>query len=441
MLTIRNLEEDAVEDDWIGPAPWVPKTVPGPNAIEAIERDCKHTPSCYTHEYPLVVRRARGSVVEDVDGNRFLDFAAGTAVCATGHCHPLVVAAIREQAGKLIHSYGGDFHYEPMGELAERLDEIVPIKKPHRVYFTNSGAEAVEGAMKLARLCSGRKWLIGFIGGFHGRTMGALSLTSLKTQQKAGFGPLIPMVAHAEYGNVDDLENKLFKRQVPPDHTAAIFVEPVLGEGGNVVPPPEFLPRLRELCDKHGILLVFDEIQCGIGRTGKMFAFEHFGVMPDILLLAKGLASGMPLGAIIAPAGIMTWPPGTHGSTFGGNPVSCAAALVTLDLVKNRYMERAAAVGKVMVEKLRDIAARHRCVHGVRGLGLMIGVDIIKDKKTGRPDATLRDRITREAFQRGLILLGCGESCIRFCPPLCINQTQVEVGLEVFEETVATVSQ
>jgi 4-aminobutyrate aminotransferase len=438
MLGIKKeLEPKRSEDAWIGPAPWIETPLPGPNAKALIERDERNSSPSYTRDVPLVVRRGLGSVVEDVDGNRFLDFAAGIAVCATGHCHPKVVAAIEAQAKCLIHICGSDFYYPPMVELMEKLVAIAPGPGPKRVLLTNSGAEAVEAAFKVARHHTNRKWVIAFHGAFHGRTMGALSLTSSKVRQKERFGPLVPMVAHVPYGHVEAIEAQLFKSQMTPNEVAAIFVEPIQGEGGYVVPPAPFLPDLRTLCDKHGILLVCDEVQSGTGRTGKWFAFEHFGIIPDLILMAKGLASGMPLGAVIARADIMDWPRGAQGSTFGGNPVCCAAALATLELVESGYMANAAALGPRILSELTAIAERRKIVTGVRGLGLMCAVEIV-NRKTGKPDPKLRDRVLPAAYQRGLILLPCGDSSIRFCPPLCINETQLDVGLKLFDETLAT---
>ena len=438
MLGIKNEFETPHDDGWIGPAPSIQTELPGPNAKALMERDERYSSPSYTRDVPLVVRRAIGSVVEDVDGNRFLDFAAGIAVCATGHCHPKVVAAIEHQARNLIHICGSDFYYPPMVELMEKLATIAPGKEPKRVLLTNSGAEAVEAAFKLARHHTNRKWVIAFHGAFHGRTMGALSLTSSKARQKERFGPLVPMVAHVPYGDVERIENELFKRQMSPNEVAAIFVEPIQGEGGYILPPPTFLPDLRALCDKYDILLVCDEIQAGCGRTGKWFAFEHFGIIPDLILMAKGLASGMPLGAVITNAKIMDWPPGAQGSTFGGNPVCCAAAIATLELIENGYMANAAMLGKRVLAELSEIAERRKFLTGVRGLGLMCGIDVV-NRKTGKGDLKLREKLLRTSFERGLILLPCGENGIRFCPPLCINETQLDVGLKLFDESAAMV--
>ena len=426
------------EDGWIGPAPLVETALPGPKAKAFIERDHRHGSPSNTRDYPLVVRRALGTVIEDVDGNRFLDFAAGIAVCATGHCHPKVTAAIEKQAKILIHICGSDFYYPPMVELMERLAALVPGKGAKRVLLTNSGTEAVEAAFKLCRHHSNRKWVIAFYGAFHGRTMGALSLTCSKSRQRDKFGPLIPMVTHVAYGDVEAIESQLFRYKMDPSEVAAIFVEALQGEGGYVVPDSGFLPRLRALCDKHGILLVCDEIQSGTGRTGKWFAFEHFGIVLDIVLMAKGLASGMPLGAVIARSEIMDWPPGAQGSTFGGNPVACAAALATLDLVESSYMAAAARRGERLRAGLGELAAKRKAITNVRGLGLMCAVDVVKPR-TGKADANLRVRLLQESFARGLVLLGCGETGIRFCPPLSINEAQLDVGLKLFDEAIATV--
>lgn len=423
---------------YIGPAPWIESVLPGVAAQVALERDRRVLSPSYVRDYPLMVRRGQGSILEDVDGNRYLDFAAGLAVCATGHAHPKVVAAIQAQAGELVH-VGPDFACEPMIALAEKLAAIAPGRAAKRVLFTSSGAEAVEAAFKLARYHTGRKWVIAFQGGNHGRTMGALALSFTRAQEKIGFEPLVPMVAHVPYGQLTVIKEQIFRQLARPEEIAAIFVEPILGEGGYVVPPRNFLPGLRSLCDRHGILLVCDEIQSGLGRTGKMFACQHFGVVPDVILCAKGLASGMPLGAVVAPEEVMVWPPGAQGGTFGGNPVSCAAALATIEVLESGLISNAAALSEVLLGRLGDIADRRRCVAKPRGLGLMAAVDVV-NRKSGRPDPKTRQRILLEAFRRGLILLGCGAAGIRFCPPLCINRTQLNVGLDVFDEVIATVS-
>jgi 4-aminobutyrate aminotransferase len=439
VTTLTQPQNEAGRHEWIGPAPWIVTAPPGPQAMQATARDARVCSPSLTRPYPLVVRRAQGSIVEDVDGNRYLDFTAGIAVCSTGHCHPQVVAAIDRQSRHLIHMCGSDFYYEPMIALAEKLAAIAPGEDEKRVLFTNSGAESVEAAIKLARHYTQRKVIVAFYGAFHGRTMGALSLTASKFRQKERFGPLVPMVEHVAYGDLKAIERDIFKRVAAPEEVAAIFVEPIQGEGGYIVPSAEFLPGLREMCDKHGIMLVMDEIQSGMGRTGKMFACEHWNVEPDILVLAKGLASGMPLGAVVARAHIMNWPQGAQGSTFGGNPVSCAASLATIDLLEKQYMANAEKLQPHAMEKLRRIEQKHRCIAHPRGLGLMLAVDIVKDRRSRDPDPPLRDRIVNEAFSRGLLLLGCGETGIRFTPPLCINRVQLEIGLDVFDEAVSTV--
>ncbi len=430
------MEKVFVNDESLGSAPCLITPLPGPLVSAAVQRDHAVTSPSNTRPYPLVVRRALGCVIEDLDGNRFLDLAAGIAVCATGHCHPKVAEAIRKQSGELIHICGSDFYYEPMIELAEKLAARAPGPQARRVLFTNSGTEAIEASMKLARHSTGRKWIIAFYGAFHGRSMGSLSLTASKVRQKERFGPLIPMVAHAEYGDVRSIENNLFRREMPPDEVAAIFVEPILGEGGYIVPPDGFLPRLRELCDRHGILLVADEIQSGMGRTGKMFAVEHWNVVPDIMCLAKGIASGMPIGAVVASADVMDWPPGSQGSTFGGNPVSCAAALATIELLEAGLIENAARLGCEAIAMLEELAARHKCIGQVRGRGLMIGVEFVKDAASREPNPELRDRVVNEAFRRGLVMLGCGETAIRLSPPLCIRREQLETGVRTLDEAI-----
>ena len=420
--------------------------LPGPKARELIAADERYTSPSYTRVYPLAVHRGYGAVIEDVDGNRFLDFTAGIAVCSTGHCHPRVVAAIHEQSSRLLHMSGTDFYYAPQGDLARKLAEISPGSLAKRVFFTNSGAESVEAAFKLARYHTGRQHMIAFYGGFHGRTMGALSLTGSKVVQRRGFAPLIPQVSHVDYANpyrnpdgcteTFSQINDLFKRTVAPQEVAAIIVEPIQGEGGYLVPPPEFHRELRRLCDQHGILLIADEVQSGMGRTGKMFAMEHWGVVPDIVCLAKGIASGMPLGAIIASAEIMDWGPGSHASTFGGNPVSCVAALETIKLLEEGLMVAAATVGNHLQARLRDLVTRHKLIGDVRGLGLMIGMELVRDRATKEPASTERDEIVQECFHRGLLLLGCGTNTIRFCPPLVITAEQCDTAVAILDEVL-----
>lgn len=421
-------------------APWIRTQLPGPRASALIANDERYTSPSYTRVYPLAVERGYGAIIEDVDGNRFLDFTAGIAVCSTGHCHPRVVAAIQEQAGRLVHMSGTDFYYAPQGELAKKLAEITPGAGAKRVFFTNSGAESVEAAFKLARYHTGRQHMIAFFGAFHGRTLGALSLTGSKVVQRRGFAPLIPMVSHVDYPNsyrglqslesLNQLED-LFKRTVAPQEVAGIIVEPIQGEGGYIVPPPEFHRELRKLCDQHGILLIADEVQSGMGRTGKMFAMEHWGVVPDVVCLAKGIASGMPLGAIIAREGIMDWGPGSHASTFGGNPISCVAALETIKLLEESLMENARLVGEHLKGRLRDLMARHRAIGDVRGIGLMIGAELVRDRGTKEPDAGLRDEVVQACFRQGLLLLGCGASTLRFCPPLVITREQCDTAVAI----------
>jgi len=417
--------------------PRIQGTLPGPRARLWLDRDQQVMSPSYTRPYPLVVRRAKGAMVEDLDGNRFLDFTAGIAVAATGHSHPRVVNAITKQAGKLIHMSGTDFYYTPQVKLAERLARLAPGEGAKRVFFTNSGAEAIEAAFKLARKHTGRPRVMAFLNAFHGRTYGAMSLTASKPIQRAGFAPLVPEVHHARYGDLESIQT-LLRTTCPPEELAAIFVEPIQGEGGYLVPDAQFLPGLRALCDKHGILLVLDEIQTGIGRTGKMFASEHWNVAGDIVCLAKGIASGLPLGAIIARAEVMDWPSGSHASTFGGNPVACAAGLATLDLVERRYQANAHRRGKQLMEGLAALATRFPFLYEVRGLGLMIGVEI---RANGVPDPTLRNEIVSQAFQRGLLLLPCGASTVRFCPPLCLRRDQVETGLELFGQVLESLAE
>jgi 4-aminobutyrate aminotransferase len=425
-------------------------SIPGPRARAVIARDEKVVSPSYTRCYPLVAAKGEGAVIEDVDGNRFLDFNAGIAVVATGHCHPRVVEAIQQQAARLIHMSGTDFYYEELTALAEKLDEIAPGAVDRRVSFGNSGAEAMEGAIKLARYATGRDKIIAFFGSFHGRTMGALSLTSRKAVQREGFGPLVPGVVHAPYPYcyrcpygqapeacavecVKHIEDTLLKTISPADETAAIVVEPVQGEGGYIVPPQKFFDELARVAQANGILLVFDEVQSGMGRTGKMFAADHFGVAPDILTVAKGIASGLPLGATVARADLMTWPPGAHASTFGGNPVACAAALVTIELLQQELVAHAARMGAYLMERMRQWPARFPIVGDVRGLGLMLGIELVRDQMTKEKAPAMRDRVVELAFQRGLLILGAGDNTIRLCPPLIISKDQCDFALDTLE--------
>ena len=421
--------------------------LPGPKAREILARDARSISPSYTRTYPLVAQRGYGALIEDVDGNTFVDFAAGIAVCATGHCHPQVVAAIQKQAAELIHLSGTDFYYPSLVELAEKLSEIAPGKGPKRVYYGNSGTEAVEAAMKLARYATGREKFIAFYGGFHGRTMGALSLTASKAVQRKGFGSLLSGVFHAPYPDpyhcahgsdteaycdecASYIERELFKRVVDPKDVAAIVIEPIQGEGGYLPAPVEFLVKLQELCRQHGILLISDEVQCGMGRTGKWWAGDHAGLEPDILCVAKGIASGMPLSATIARADLMDWPPGAHASTFGGNPVSIAAALATIRLLETQYIENAKRMGEYILERLEDWPKKHAAVGHVRGRGLMIGVEIVADQKTKERAHDLRDDIVERAFRKGLLLLGAGENAIRLSPPLLIDRPLADFAVD-----------
>jgi 4-aminobutyrate aminotransferase len=434
--------------------------VPGPKASAIVAADDRYVSPSYTRSYPMVAKRGRGLRVEDVDGNEFLDFAAGIAVVSTGHCHPEVVAAIQQQAAELIHISGTDFYYEHMVTLAERLSAIAPMPGPHRFYYGNSGAEAIECALKLARYHTGRQNIIAFFGAFHGRTMGALSLTASKPQQRRRFAPLVPGVTHVRYpyayrgcsggpqeeeqfalGCARYIEEKLFKTTLPPEEVAAIFVEPIQGEGGYVVAPDIFMQELRRICDRHGILLVVDEVQSGAGRTGKWWAVEHTGVQPDMVCIAKGIASGMPLGICMTRAELMNWVPGSHASTFGGNPVAIAAALATMDVLEREGIANAATMGEAFFSRLRDWPAKHPIVGDVRGRGLMIGIEIVKSQLTREPAPALRDRIVSLAFEQGLLLLGCGETSIRLAPPLIINQHETTIGLDIFERCVTQAEQ
>jgi 4-aminobutyrate aminotransferase len=436
--------------------------LPGPRGKALIDKDERFTSPSYTRVYPLAVERGYGAVIEDVDGNRFLDFTAGIAVCSTGHCHERIVAAIQQQSAKLLHMSGTDFYYAPQGDLAEKLAQIAPMQGGKRVFFTNSGAESVEAAFKLARFHTKRQHMISFFGAFHGRTMGALSLTGSKVVQRTGFAPLIPQVSHVDYPNCYRCEERvqgsglrvqegtiacclesinqiedLFKRTVPPSEVAAIIVEPIQGEGGYIVPPPEFHRELKKLAQKHGILYVVDEVQSGMGRTGKMFAIEHWGVEPDIVCIAKGIASGMPLGAMVARREVMDWGPGAHASTFGGNPVSCIAALETIKLLEEGLMANAAEVGAHLKTQLTGLMDKHPIIGDVRGLGLMIGAELVKDRATKEPATAEKERVIQACFQRGLLLLGCGQSTVRFCPPLVITKEQADTAVGILDEVLA----
>lgn len=430
------------------PLPEIVTELPGPNARRVIAADERFTSPSYTRVYPLVVKRAEGAAIEDVDGNRFLDFNAGIAVCATGHCHPRVVEAVKSQADRLLHMSGTDFYYEPQAALAEKLAGIAPGDSPKRVFFTNSGTEAVEAAIKLARYHTKRQHIVAFFGAFHGRTMGSLSLTASKPIQRRGFAPLLPGVSHAPFPDpyrrpenrtpeehaqdcIDFIERTLLGGTLPPDEVAAIVVEPIQGEGGYIVPPANFHRQLKLLCEKHGILYVADEVQAGMGRTGKMFASEHFGVEPDVVCLAKGIASGMPLGAIVARDDVMDWPPGSHASTFGGNPLCCVAALETVALLQEGLIDHAASVGSFLMDRLRELQQKHAVVGDVRGRGLMIGVELVKDRGTKERAGNLRGHVVQECFRRGLLILGCGENTLRLSPPLVVSEEQAETAVQI----------
>lgn len=439
-------------------APHVKTALPGPEAQKILALDRQFVSPSYTRDYPLVVRRAQGMFVEDVDGNTFLDFSAGIAVVSTGHCHPDVVNAIQRQAESLIHMSGTDFYYPQMARLAEKVAQIAPGKFPKRVYFGNSGTEAMEAALKLARYHTRRHRFIAFLGCFHGRTYGSLSLTASKAVQRIGFGPLLPGVVHVPYPNpyrcasghrrcececdcVDFIEKQLFKTSVPAEDVAALVVEPIQGEGGYIVPPPKFLSRLRELADRHGILLIFDEVQSGMGRTGKMWACEHSGAVPDILITAKGIASGLPLGVMVARADLMDWTPGAHASTFGGNPVACAAALETIRLLEEKYIANAARMGDYILSRLAGWTGKHPIVGDVRGKGLMIGIELVKSQETREPHAEARRKVILSAFERGLLVLGCGENTVRLMPPLVLEAGHADFALDVLERCIAEAEQ
>jgi 4-aminobutyrate aminotransferase len=430
-----------------------PMKLPGPKAQALIKRDSSVISPSYPRGYPFVMDHGKGSEVWDVDGNRFLDFAAGIAVASTGHSHPEVVKAIQDQAEKFIH-ISSDFYHQSWIELGEKLDEISPFKEAAVSFMTNSGTEAVETAIKMARFHTKRANFIGFTGGFHGRTMGAVTFTASKPHYHRGFYPLMNGVVHApypysyrpilerhpgeDYGQtvVRYIEEEILAHILPADEVAGILVEPIQGEGGYIIPPAGFFPALRKLCDRHGILLIADEVQCGMGRTGKWWAIENFEVEPDIITTAKGIASGMPLGAMIARKSVVTWPKGAHGNTYGGNPIACAASLATLKLIQEQYMQNAAEVGQYAIDALSEIMTRHQSIGDVRGIGLMIGLEFIKDRKSKVPAEGLRDRIVDLAFERGLLTLGCGKSVIRVSPPLNISKTEIDEGLMILEESI-----
>ena len=430
-----------------------PMKLPGPKARALIKRDSSVISPSYPRGYPFVMDHGKGSEVWDVDGNRFLDFMAGIAVTSTGHAHPKVIKAIQDQAEQFIH-ISSDFYHTKWIELAEKLNEVAPFDEAAVSFMTNSGTEAVETAIKLARYHTGRSNFIGFTGAFHGRTMGAVTFTASKPAYHGGFYPLMNGVVHAPFPNpyrpvlacrpgedygetvVRYIEDQILEHILPPDEVAGILVETIQGEGGYIIPSPGFFPALRKLCDKHGILLIVDEVQCGMGRTGKWWAIEHFGVEPDMLTIAKGIASGMPLGACVARQSIMDWERGSHGNTFGGNPIACAAALATIDLIEHEYLANAQEVGQYTLDALEEIQARHPSIGDVRGKGLMIGVEFVQDRNTKEPAKHLCERVVDLAFERGLLMLGCGKSVIRVAPALSINKSEIDEGLQILEEAV-----
>jgi len=433
--------------------PQVKAPIPGPKSTEWIARDRRISSPSLPREYGLVAVKGDGVWLEDADGNVFLDFTSGIAVCNTGHCHPEVVAAAQTQLGRLIHTCAADFYHTPMVELAEKLAEIAPAAEAKRVFFANSGAEAVESGFKLARWHTGREKAVAFLGAFHGRTMGALTLSASKVGQKRGFSPYVPGVTHIPYGYcyrcaynlsypscdlecVRYLEEVLFKTVLPPEEVAVIVIEPIQGEGGYIVPPLDYHRRFKALAEKYKILYFVDEIQTGMGRTGKMFAIEHFGVEPDMMALAKGIASGLPLSALIASKKIMNWTRGAHGSTYGGNPISCAAGLATLDVIRSGLVENADKRGRQLRRGLDTLGNDFECIGDVRGLGLMQAVELVKDRKTKEADKQIRDQLLQSCFTKGLMLLSCGESTIRFCPPLLVNSEEIEISLEIFQRVL-----
>jgi 4-aminobutyrate aminotransferase len=431
--------------------------LPGPKAKAIIARDAQVVSPSYTREYPLVIARGDGAFVEDVDGNVFLDCTAGIAVASTGHSHPDVVRAITDQAGKFLHMSGTDFYYEPQVRLGEELSAIAPMPGPHRSFFANSGTEANEAALKLARYDTKRQGVIAFLGAFHGRTMGSLSLTASKPAQRRGFAPFVPGVYHAPYADcyrcpvnaapescaaecLRFLEEQILVHLVSPDEVAAIMVEPIQGEGGYIVPPDVFHQRLREIASRHGMLLVVDEVQSGMGRTGRMFAIEHTGVQPDVVTMAKGIASGLPLGVTTARAEVIAWPPGSHASTFGGNPVACAAALATLTLLRDGLVRNAETVGAHLLAGAKALMATHRIIGDVRGRGLMIGLELVRDRTTKERATAERDRVVQECFTRGLLVLGAGRNAVRLSPPLVLTTAQADTALGILDQAVAAVA-
>jgi 4-aminobutyrate aminotransferase len=437
--------------------PKIRTRLPGPKSKRLIDRDERFVSQSYTRTYPAVISHAQGAYLWDVDGNCYVDFHTGIGVCSTGNCHPQVVEAIKKQAEKSIHIPSADFYHVPVGKLAEKLSQIVPGKYPKRTFFSNSGAEAVETGFKLARYNQKRPRTIAFINGFHGRTMGALSLTCSKVTQRKYFAPLVPEVTHVPYAYcyrcpfnltypkcdfacVKFIEEEILNKVAPAEEVAAIVVEPIQGEGGYVVPPPGYLQRLKALAEKYGILIIMDEIQSGMGKTGRMFAMEHWNVTADIVVIAKALASGMPLGACVASRKLMSWEPGSHSTTFGGNPIACAAALVTIELLENGLMKNATRIGNYIMKHLKGMMKRYGIIGDIRGKGLMIGIEFVKNRKTKEPASDMTDQIARECFKNGLMLLTCGKSVIRFIPPLVVNQKTADQALDIFEKAVKKIN-
>jgi len=435
-------------------SPRILTTPPGPRGKEILARDSQVLSPSYARDYGFVMERGQGAEVWDVDGNRFIDFAAGIAVNSTGHCHPEIVRAIQQQAEKFIH-ISSDYYHEVMVRLAERINDIAPMKEDVTVFLANSGTESVEAALKLARYATGRRQFIGFLGAFHGRSMGSLSFTASKARQQERFFPTMPGVWHVPFPDpyrpvfpippngdigdavVDYIENILFATALPADEVAAILVEPIQGEGGYIIPPPHFFPRLRELCDRHGILLILDEVQAGVGRTGKWWAIQHWNVEPDIICIAKGIASGVPMGAMAARKSIgAKWKPGAHGNTYGGNPIACVSAIKTLELIENGMMQNAAEMGAYMLDVLAEMQARHPSMGQVRGKGLMIGIEFVKDPQTKEPAPDLRNAIVHRCFENGVLTLPCGQSVLRFMPALMIQKELIDEGLEIFESAL-----
>ena len=437
--------------------PEIRTPLPGPKAQAIIARDTQVVSTSYTRDYPLVIARGEGAFVEDVDGNVFLDCTAGIAVTSTGHSHPDVVRAIADQSSRFLHMSGTDFYYELQVQLGEVLSAIAPMPGPHRTFFGNSGTEANEAALKLAKFSTKRHNIIAFFGSFHGRSMGSLSLTASKLTQRRGFGPFVPGTYHAPYANcyrcpiglkpescaaecLRFLEELLFVHLVSPEEVAAIMVEPIQGEGGYVVPPNVFLERLRALTRQHGMLLIVDEVQSGMGRTGRMFAIEHAAVEPDVVTMAKGIASGLPLGVATARSDLMSWPPGTHASTFGGNPVACAASLATIRLLREGLVRNAEVVGTHLMAGVRSLMEKHPIIGDVRGRGLMIGIELVRDRATKERATTERDAVVREAFTRGLLLLGAGANAIRMSPPLVLTAAQADTAVRLLDQAIGAVT-